>query len=218
MRHGHIQRFLVAVVIVAAMVAIFTDVREGCIVATAKALAVFVAGGWGNGGTAEFRSSFRIRGAVVFEVAAASFDAIVEAPPLDIAELLGRRIPATPIMVRVIRTVSLLRAVLGRAVLGACSYAFPEVRKGQIVAATEAFAVFVAGGFGHRRPTELHRRVHVRGTVAFVVSAAGFDAIMESLPLNIAQLLGRRIPAGAILSVAKLYADLGHAALGDEQN
>jgi hypothetical protein len=159
---------------------------------------------------------------VAFEVAAAGFDAIMESLPLDIAELGWRRIPATPVMVRVIRTVSLLRAVLGRAVLchghGACSHAFPEVRKGHIVAAAEAFAVFVAGGFGHRRPTELHCRIHVRGTVAFVVSAAGFDAIMESLPLNIAELLWRRIPAGAILSVAKLYADLGHAALGDEQN
>jgi hypothetical protein len=55
---------------------------------------------------------------VVFEVAAAGFDAIVEAPPLDIAELLGRRIPATPVMVRVTRTVSWRWGSLGRAVLG----------------------------------------------------------------------------------------------------
>jgi hypothetical protein len=55
---------------------------------------------------------------VAFEIVAAGFNAIVEAPPLDIAELLGRRIPATPVMVRVILTVSLLRAVLGRPVMG----------------------------------------------------------------------------------------------------
>ncbi|MGA2170863.1 MAG: hypothetical protein ABSG62_21970 [Terracidiphilus sp.] len=67
---------------------------------------------------AEFPSSFRIRGTAVFEVGPPGFDAIVEALPLDIAELLRRRIPAAAIMVWTILTVSLLRAVLGRAVLG----------------------------------------------------------------------------------------------------
>jgi len=66
---------------------------------------------------AEFPSSFRIRGTAVFEVGPPGFDAIVEALPLDIAELLRRRIPAAAIMVWTILTVSLLRAVLGRAVL-----------------------------------------------------------------------------------------------------
>jgi hypothetical protein len=55
---------------------------------------------------------------VAFDVAAAGFDAIVEASPLDIAELLGRRIPASPVMARVILTVSWRWGSLGRAVLG----------------------------------------------------------------------------------------------------
>jgi hypothetical protein len=55
---------------------------------------------------------------VAINVAAAGFDAIMEAPPLDIAELRGRRIPATPVMVRVILTVSWRWRSLGRAVLG----------------------------------------------------------------------------------------------------
>jgi hypothetical protein len=55
---------------------------------------------------------------VAINVAAAGFDAIVEAPPLHIAEPRGRRIPATPVMVRMILTVSWRWGSLGRAVLG----------------------------------------------------------------------------------------------------
>jgi hypothetical protein len=54
---------------------------------------------------------------VAFKVAAPRFNAIVESLPLDIAELLGRRIPTAAITVWVILTVPLLRAVLGRPVL-----------------------------------------------------------------------------------------------------
>ena len=67
---------------------------------------------------AESICSFRIRGTVIFKVGPAGFDAIVESLPLNIAELLRRRIPAAAIMVWVVLTISLLRAVLGRAVLG----------------------------------------------------------------------------------------------------
>jgi hypothetical protein len=67
---------------------------------------------------AEFPSSFHIRGMAAFEVAAPRFEAIVESLPLNIAKLLWRRIPAAAIMVWAILTVSLLRTVLGRAVLG----------------------------------------------------------------------------------------------------
>jgi len=52
--------------------------------------------------------------------------------------------------------------------------AFAEVRDGHVIAAAEAFAVFVAGGWGNGGTAEFHRRVHVRGAVAFDVAAAGF--------------------------------------------
>jgi hypothetical protein len=84
----------------------------------AETFAVFVACLWGDGGMAEFPSSFHIRGMAAFEVAAPRFEAIVESLPLNIAKLLWRRIPAAAIMVWAILTVSLLRTVLGRAVLG----------------------------------------------------------------------------------------------------
>jgi hypothetical protein len=58
---------------------------------------------------AEFLSPFHVRLFVLFEVVAASLEAILEALTLSVAELLWGRIPATAIM---------LRAVLGWAVLG----------------------------------------------------------------------------------------------------
>jgi accessory gene regulator protein AgrB len=68
---------------------------------------------------AESICSFRIRGTVIFKVGPAGFEAIVESLPLNIAELLRRRIPAAAIMVWVVLTISLLVwAALGRAVLG----------------------------------------------------------------------------------------------------
>jgi hypothetical protein len=108
----------VAVVIFPVVFVIFSEVREGRIVAVAEAFAVFVAVGWGNGGMAVFPAPVHVRITVVFEVVAAGFDAIVEAPALHIAELLGRCIPAAAIMVWVILAISILRVVLGRAVLG----------------------------------------------------------------------------------------------------
>jgi hypothetical protein len=67
---------------------------------------------------AEFPSSFRILGTTAFEVAAPRFEAIVESLPLNITELLWWSIPAAAVMVRAILTVSLLRTVLRRPVLG----------------------------------------------------------------------------------------------------
>jgi hypothetical protein len=166
---------------------------------------------------AESLCSFHIRGTAIFKVGPAGLDAILESSPLNIAELLRGCIPAAAIVVWVVLSISLLRVVLGRTVLvhghGACSHAFPEVRESRLVAAAEAFAVFVAGGLGYRRIAELHDRVHVRGALAFEVSTAGLDAILEPSPLNIAELLRRRIPAAAIM----VWADLGLAVLGNKQ-
>jgi hypothetical protein len=157
---------------------------------------------------AESPCSFNIWGTVILKVGPASLDAILESLPLNIVELLRRRIPAAAIMVRMVLTVSLLRVVLGWAVLMhrhlAWSHAFPEVRKSRIVAAAETFAVIVACGPGHRRIVEFPDRVHVRGTLAFKVSTAGLDAILESSTLNIVELLRRRIPAALIVVLAFL--------------
>jgi hypothetical protein len=153
-------------------------------------------------------------------------DAIVESLLLNIAELLRRRIPAAAIVVWVVLTISLLRAVLGRAVLvhghGASSHAFLEVRKCRIVAVAEAFAVFVTGGLGDRGMAESICSFDIWGTVILKVGPAGLDAIVESLPLNIAELLRRRIPAAAIvvwvvLTISLLRAVLGRAVVGNEQ-
>jgi hypothetical protein len=99
------------------VVVVFPKVRKGRIVAVAEALAVFVTGVWGNGGMAVFPSPVHVWMTVVFEVAAAGFDAIVEAFALHIAELLRRSIPAAAILVLVFLLISLLRVVLGRAIL-----------------------------------------------------------------------------------------------------
>jgi len=166
---------------------------------------------------AESPCSFHIRGPAIFKVGPAGLDAIHESLPLNIAELLRRRIPAAAIMIWVARSESLLRGARGRAVLvhghWAWSHAFPEVRESRVVAAAEAFAVVVAGGPGHRWIAELHDRVDVRGAPVFEVSTAGLDAILESSPLNIAELPRGRIPAAAIV----VWAVRGRAVLGNEQ-
>jgi hypothetical protein len=62
----------------------------------------------------------------------------------------------------------------------------------------------------------------VRLAVAFEVAPAGFDAIVEALTLDIAELLRRRIPSATIvirviLTVPLLRTVLGRAVLGHEQ-
>ena len=99
---------------------------------------------------------------------------------------------------------------------------FPKVRECRVVAAAEAFAVRIAIVSANRRMAESPCFFHIRGTVVFEVSTAGLDAILESLPLNIAELLRRRIPAAAIivwvvLTVSLLRVVLGRAVLGNEQ-
>ena len=83
-------------------IVVFAEVRKGHIVAAAETVAVFVACGPRNRRMAEFVSPFRVRGTLILEVVAGGFDAILEALALNLPKLLGRRIPAATIMVRVI--------------------------------------------------------------------------------------------------------------------
>ena len=62
---------------------------------------------------------------------------------------------------------------------------FAEVRKGHIVAAAEALAVFVACGPRNRRMAEFVSSLRIRGTMILEVPAGGLDAIMEALALNL---------------------------------
>jgi len=155
-----------------------------------------------------------VRRTLAFEVSTAGLDAILESLALHIAELLRRRIPAVAIVIWWGRR----RPVLHHGHL-AGSHAFPEVSKSRIVAMPEAFPVFVARGPGHRWVAELLNGIHVRRTPGFEVSAAGLYAIMESLPLHIAELLRRRIPAPAIviLAIPWLRAVRRRPVLGNQQ-
>ncbi len=107
---------LVAVVIVVAIVA-FAEVGKGRIVAAAEAVAIIVAVVSRNRGTAVFHSVFHVRVMVILKVVTGRFDATVEALALNIAELLGRRIPASAIMVGMLPVPVLRWWSLGRAVL-----------------------------------------------------------------------------------------------------
>lgn len=88
---------------------------------------------------------------------------------------------------------------------------FAEVRKGHIVAAAEALAVFVVCVPRNRRIAEFVSSLRVRGTLILEVAAGGFDAIVEALALNLPELLWRRIPAATImvLTIALLRVVLG---------
>ena len=139
----------------------------------------------------EFSSALYVWRIVPVEVIAGSFNAIVEAPALNIPELLRRRVPAAAIMIR------------GRSVLdhwhGMPLHSFAEVREGRVVAAAKAFAVCVAVGAWNLGMSEFSSALHVWRIVPVEVVAGSFDAIVEALALNIPELLWRRIPAAAIL-------------------
>jgi hypothetical protein len=109
----------------------------------------------------------------------------------------------------------MILAVLGH---GDRNHAFPEVRKGLIVAAPEAVPVIIAGGWGNRGIAEFVSSLGVWLTAVFKVAAGGFDAIVEALALDLAELLRGDIPAAAImiLAIPLLRAVLGLAVLGHE--
>jgi hypothetical protein len=139
----------------------------------------------------EFSSPLHIWRIVSVEVIASSFEAIVEALALNVPETLRRRIPAAAILIR-------WRAVLGHWHRRP-PHSFAEVREGRVVAAAEAFAVCVAVGRWNPRMPEFSPPIRARRIVPVEVIAGSFEAIVESLALNIPELLRRRIPAAAIL-------------------
>ena len=90
---------LLATVVVAVVFVVFSEVCEGHVVAAVKPFTVFVAVLGGNGRLAEFSLLVQVVGTLFRDVSAGGLDAVVEASALDIAELLGRRIPWTALMV-----------------------------------------------------------------------------------------------------------------------
>jgi hypothetical protein len=124
---------------------------------------------------------------VTLKVVASGLNTIMEALALYIPELLGRRIPTTAIMIRVVHHGHRR------------SHSFAEVRNGHLITAAETVAVVVANGWGNRGMAEFISPFHIQFTMTFKVVAGGFDAIVEALALNVPELLGRCIPAAAIM-------------------
>ena len=89
-----------------------------------------------------------------------------------------------------------MRGLVGVAALGAAVMivvvaivvvvAFHHVVEGDVVAAAEAFAVFVPGAAGHLRVTVLLLVGGVGPAVGFEVAACGLHAFMETLALDVA--------------------------------
>jgi hypothetical protein len=71
------------------------------------------------------------------------------------------------------------------------------VREGRVVAATEAVAIGVADRWGNRGTAELSPSSRVGLSAPVEIVAGGFDAIVEALPLNVAEFRWGRIPAAA---------------------
>jgi hypothetical protein len=74
---------------------------------------------------------------------------------------------------------------------------------GRIVAAAEAFAVIPSRVVGNVGVAVFVAVLYIRAAMVVVVLAGTFDAIMEALALNVAELLRRRIPAALILSISR---------------
>jgi hypothetical protein len=74
-----------------------------------------------------------------------------------------------------------------------------KVRKGRIVAATEAFTVFFATLGWNRWLAKFPLAVHIVGALFRDVSAGGFDAIVNASALHLVKLRWRRIPWAAVM-------------------
>jgi hypothetical protein len=72
---------------------------------------------------------------------------------------------------------------------------------GCLVAATVTFAVVCPGTFGDMRMTILIAVVDVGSAMVVVILPRAFDAVVVSLPLDIAKLLRGRIPVTVAIAV-----------------
>jgi hypothetical protein len=74
-----------------------------------------------------------------------------------------------------------------------------EMSKGHVVAPMEAFTVFFATLRWNRWLTKFPFPFHINGMLLCDIPAGGLDAVVEALPLHIAELLGWRIPRTAVM-------------------
>ena len=81
---------------------------HGRIIAATETFPIVISGAFLNVGVAEFFPALDIGSAVMIEVPAGSFNAIVKTTPLDFAELMGRSIPSVMIVVMMMILVPLL--------------------------------------------------------------------------------------------------------------
>jgi hypothetical protein len=88
-----------AIRVVAVVFVFFSEMSNGHIVAPMKAFTVFFATLRWNRWLTKFPFPFHIYGTLLGDIPASCFDAVVEASALNIAELLGWRIPWTTVMV-----------------------------------------------------------------------------------------------------------------------
>lgn len=77
--------------------------------------------------------------------------------------------------------------------------AFTEVGERRVVAAAEAFAIIFTRFPGDRRFAEFSGCFDVRRELVIEVPASGFNPIVESLALNITELLRRHIPPTTVM-------------------
>lgn len=157
------------------------EVVHGADVAAAEALAIGIAQFAGHGRVAELFAVFGVGVAVPVKVAARVLHAVAEALLLDFIELGGRHVPGA--------------ARLGRGHGRSHAGATHEVPHGDVVAAAEAVTVGFALLWGHVRVTELFVLLDIGLAMVVEVVAGTFDAVVEALPLDVIQLLGRHVPA-----------------------
>jgi hypothetical protein len=194
---------LVAILVVAVMFAIFSEVCESHVISTVKPFTVFVACLGGNRRLTKFSLLVHVVGTLIGEVPSCCFDAVMEASALDVAELLGRRIPRTAVMVR-------WRARLGHVL---ASHDLLRMSEGQVVTPAKTIPVVVADIVGDGRTTEFLVHLRIGRVLKSNVLAGSFNAIVEALPLYVAQLLWRGVPSAAAL----IRAVLGRPVLGGKE-
>jgi hypothetical protein len=82
------------------------------------------------------------------------------------------------------------------------------VTHARIVAVAEAFAVIPSRVVRNVGMAVFVAVLYIRAAMVVVVLASTFDAIMETLPLNVAELLRRGIPAALVLSISRGWRSL----------
>ena len=172
------------IVVVAVMVVVAHHMVDGSLISVTESITVGLALLWRKMGTAVLFAVVYIGTAVIIEVLAGSFNAVLESLAAQLIEFIGRCVPGT---------IGSTHAPVVRA---------REVRHAHVISATEAFAISTPELRWNVGTAIFLPIVDIWTAVITEVLLGPLDALMEAAPLHIVPGIWRSLPIIAILAKA----------------